>query len=346
MFLSPDPYLQMPGNWLNYNRYSYCLNNPFKYTDPSGEWFGIDDLIVSGLGFVVGYMSYGISSGNWGGKAFAAGGIAAGASWLTYNTAGTVSTLLTKGLGEGAATLIGNGIGGAVGSFAGNVAGQACFTGSVDFGQVGQATLYGFGYGIGAGLADQTSIDMQFPMHHTINYMVRSTAGELMGNMFTIGYHDSYGDMTFGLNAGIFLPFMSDVASLTSPLWASKIAQKKYDELIKNANESGVDVDSNIKLSAKIDYGYYTEDSGHWLAGSNEGDFVFDDVGVSLRLKVLEGGFAVNKIGQTSISGLQILSLEGLTIDFPIYKLPFTHTSAIHFTNAYANSHRLWGKRR
>jgi RHS repeat-associated core domain len=36
-FFSPDPYIQAPDNWLNYNRYSYVLNNPFKYTDPSGE---------------------------------------------------------------------------------------------------------------------------------------------------------------------------------------------------------------------------------------------------------------------------------------------------------------------
>jgi len=39
MFLSPDPYIQSPGNWLNYIRYGYCLNNPLKYTDPSGEFF-------------------------------------------------------------------------------------------------------------------------------------------------------------------------------------------------------------------------------------------------------------------------------------------------------------------
>jgi RHS repeat-associated protein len=38
-FFSPDPYVQAPDNWLNYNRYSYCLNNPFKYTDPDGEFF-------------------------------------------------------------------------------------------------------------------------------------------------------------------------------------------------------------------------------------------------------------------------------------------------------------------
>ncbi|GHT18483.1 hypothetical protein FACS189429_5090 [Bacteroidia bacterium] len=51
-FFSPDPYIQAPDNWLNYNRYSYCLNNPFKYTDPSGEkwwlWVGLE-LLSGGL---------------------------------------------------------------------------------------------------------------------------------------------------------------------------------------------------------------------------------------------------------------------------------------------------------
>ncbi len=35
-FLSPDPFIQAPGNAQNFNRYSYCLNNPLMYTDPSG----------------------------------------------------------------------------------------------------------------------------------------------------------------------------------------------------------------------------------------------------------------------------------------------------------------------
>jgi len=35
-FLSPDPFIQDPYNLLNYNRYSYCMNNPLKYVDPSG----------------------------------------------------------------------------------------------------------------------------------------------------------------------------------------------------------------------------------------------------------------------------------------------------------------------
>ena len=48
-FVSPDPYIQAPFNSQNFNRYSYCLNNPLKYTDPSGEVFGIDDAIIFGI---------------------------------------------------------------------------------------------------------------------------------------------------------------------------------------------------------------------------------------------------------------------------------------------------------
>jgi len=35
-FLSPDPVVQSPGYSQSYNRYSYCFNNPLKYTDPIG----------------------------------------------------------------------------------------------------------------------------------------------------------------------------------------------------------------------------------------------------------------------------------------------------------------------
>lgn len=35
-FLSPDPFIQAPDNTQSYNRYSYCLNNPLIFSDPSG----------------------------------------------------------------------------------------------------------------------------------------------------------------------------------------------------------------------------------------------------------------------------------------------------------------------
>jgi RHS repeat-associated protein len=45
-FLSPDPFVQAPDFSQSFNRYSYCLNNPLKYTDESGEFL---------FGFIAGF---------------------------------------------------------------------------------------------------------------------------------------------------------------------------------------------------------------------------------------------------------------------------------------------------
>ncbi len=39
-FLSADPFIQEPANPQSLNRYTYVLNNPLSYTDPSGFFFG------------------------------------------------------------------------------------------------------------------------------------------------------------------------------------------------------------------------------------------------------------------------------------------------------------------
>jgi RHS repeat-associated protein len=50
-FLSPDPLVQFAGNLQSYNRYSYVLNNPLSFTDPTGyfiaPWF--DSVVNFGL---------------------------------------------------------------------------------------------------------------------------------------------------------------------------------------------------------------------------------------------------------------------------------------------------------
>ena len=49
-FLNVDPYVQMPDYTQNFNRYSYCLNNPLKFTDPDGEivWFIVAAAAIGG----------------------------------------------------------------------------------------------------------------------------------------------------------------------------------------------------------------------------------------------------------------------------------------------------------
>lgn len=56
-FLSPDNYVQIPKSAQSFNRYSYCLNNPLKYVDPDGEWFGIDDLIAALAGGTINVLA-------------------------------------------------------------------------------------------------------------------------------------------------------------------------------------------------------------------------------------------------------------------------------------------------
>lgn len=46
--LSPDPFVQNASSTQNFNRYSYCWNNPLKYTDPTGEFiFTLATLIAA-----------------------------------------------------------------------------------------------------------------------------------------------------------------------------------------------------------------------------------------------------------------------------------------------------------
>jgi len=107
--LSPDPFVQVPENSQNFNRYSYVLNNPTNLTDPSGfswvskvfdkigNWFSenwrtvVAIAVVVGLAFVltpiagVGWDALGQVSINSGRAQGAIVGAAAGASNTAIN---------------------------------------------------------------------------------------------------------------------------------------------------------------------------------------------------------------------------------------------------------------------
>lgn len=107
-FLAPDNYVQTPDFSQNFNRYTYCLNNPLKYTDPSGEFWNLIvgaaiggifnwafhgfNFNASGLGyFAVGALAGAVSTGMASGidVALAGGNFWAGAAGLTSGISST-----------------------------------------------------------------------------------------------------------------------------------------------------------------------------------------------------------------------------------------------------------------
>ncbi|OXA91694.1 hypothetical protein B0A66_11175 [Flavobacterium hercynium] len=66
-FLQVDNYIQDPTNTQNFNQYGYVLNNPLKYTDPSGNKFKLTfSDIVAGLEIVAGAIMVAASSVTYG----------------------------------------------------------------------------------------------------------------------------------------------------------------------------------------------------------------------------------------------------------------------------------------
>ncbi|MGI6310729.1 MAG: RHS repeat-associated core domain-containing protein [Bacteroidales bacterium] len=97
-FLSPDNYVQLPDFTQNFNRYSYCLNNLLKYTDPDGEfaWFPIIALAVIFGGYNTAiHAQQGDIDNFWDGLGYfaqgAVAGAAAGAGW-SFGIAGITSS--------------------------------------------------------------------------------------------------------------------------------------------------------------------------------------------------------------------------------------------------------------
>ncbi len=97
-FLSPDNYVQLPDFTQNFNRYSYCLNNPLKYNDPDGELFWLPIIIgaaIFGTANVVIQANNGEIDNFWSGlNAFVGGAVTGaiiGATW-TLGIAGVTSS--------------------------------------------------------------------------------------------------------------------------------------------------------------------------------------------------------------------------------------------------------------
>ena len=128
-FISPNTFVQNPGDPQSLNRYAYCRNNPLLYTDPTGHFFGLDFLFAMAAGSLFGGtmaaiqgqdIGMGFLTGAISGAAFFVAGEAGGGA-ITHSIAGAasgaVNSAITGGnIGMGALT---GGISAGVAEYAG-----------------------------------------------------------------------------------------------------------------------------------------------------------------------------------------------------------------------------------
>jgi RHS repeat-associated protein len=254
-FLSADPHIQAPYDTQSYNRYSYVMNNPLKYTDPSGFFF-------KSIGKVFSRVWKKVKNVVKIAAVIVAAVVTAGAAMAVYAAALGAQLSMSIGMAimlSGTATSLG--LGGAI------IAGAAM----------------GFGAGFAGGLVNGASIGQSFKMGlngakwGAISGGVAFGVAELAGAMFNVNAHGAtfFSKGVMG-KAGV-------VKSIMHGLSRMAIAKHQYGTtkgaFLSGLITSGTGGGSNV-VSAALIGGTVSEISGGKFANGAVGSafqYMFND---------------------------------------------------------------------
>ena len=235
-FFSPDPFVQAPDFTQNYNRYSYCLNNPVMYRDPKGEVFVIDDII-------------------------AAATIGAIINSFTQIVAGNVNNVgdffVAAGIGA---------LSGAVGLAVGSGVNAAIAGGSFASGFVGTATVSSTGFIAGAGTGAASGFASGFITGTGNSLLAGNSFGQSLQNGWTEGVIGlGTGGLIGGIGGGI------DAISNYRDFWTGNAKQydisPAYYASIDGGNEMFLNADDYTVINNSDYVAYYKPEDGKYGVG-------------------------------------------------------------------------------
>jgi RHS repeat-associated protein len=290
-FLSPDPYIQAPNNPANFNRYTYCLNNPLKYTDEDGEWIhivigaalgGIGNLIANWNncnGFWQYVAAFGVGAIT-GAAVAATGGAVAAAGTTAWGVVANIGVGVLSGAANGATNDI-------IRQTGKNFYGME----NVDWTSVGisaaaSGVAGGVSTGVGMSLAGINAsltingITIKSPLVTSfaegamlggVGHVVGgTTAGLLSGNDPLTALHDSFN----GLGSSMLMGGAFAAASTAAHNWGSKLLEARIAAESEPITAKDLGLEGEVaRINKGEKYGYrddsstYHNNNGHLPSG-------------------------------------------------------------------------------